>query len=81
MIARPYKKLVLLGRFGCVHQLAGVELDVALRESAGDEEIVGEIREIIYAGFHRFVLTLRDRGGDILREAVPLECGETGFQR
>jgi hypothetical protein len=50
-----------------VHQFAGVQRYIALRKSAGDEEVIGEIGKIIYAGLHTGVVSLRNRSGNVLR--------------
>jgi hypothetical protein len=38
---KPIPKIAgSIARLGCIHQLAGIELDPALREAAGDEKVI-----------------------------------------
>ena len=63
----------LIARLGGIHKLAGIKLDAALREAAGNEKVVREVWKIIHAGFHIGVVDVRNRCRYILWQLVSLE--------
>src|SRR5438132_280495 len=71
----------LVAGLGCVHQLARIERDIALRESASDKKVVREIWKIVHARLHIRIVNGWDWCGYILGQTRTLQRSEPCLER